>query len=87
MNTPNIVWLLIFYIVGFLAGYLSQKDKIAKRIETAKKEILHSLNNDPVGVVNRPTAKQLYERDDPEGKRLKEGRDAMSETLAKIVNK
>lgn len=85
MNTPNIVWLLIFYAVGFIAGYLSQKDKIAKRIENAKKEILHSLNPDSVGPVNRPTAKQLFERTDPKSKLVKEEKEEMKKILKRIV--
>lgn len=85
MNTPNIVWILIFYVVGFIAGYLSQKDKVAKRIENAKKEIFHALNPDAVGAVERPSAQKLAEMNDPHTKIIKDTKDAMKETLDKLI--
>lgn len=84
MNTPNIVWLLIFYIVGWISGYLSHKERTKEFIETATKRIKKTFDIEPVGPVNRPTAKELYDRTDPRAKIIKETEDAMKDIFAKV---
>jgi len=81
----SIVWLLIFYSIGFIAGYLSQKERIHDIVEETKKHIHKIYKNDELGIVERQTARHLYERDNPEGQKIKETEDAMKETLAKGI--
>jgi hypothetical protein len=76
----NITYLLL----GFLAGYFIQKDKIEDSVSSVK-DIINQKWGGPVGVVKRPTAKQLFEKTDPLSIKLKEGKDAMEETLKDIL--
>jgi len=85
MNTPNIVWLLIFYAVGWISGYLSHKERTKEFIESTKRKIKKTFDTEPVGVVNRPTAQELYERDNPQAKVMKDTADAMRDLLPKII--
>jgi hypothetical protein len=85
MNTPNIVWLLIFYAVGWISGYLAHKERSKGIFDNTVKTIKRKLDFSPVGPVNRPTAKDLYEKTDPQAKKLKETTDAMRELLPTIL--
>jgi len=75
--------LLIFYGIGFYAGKHSHSDPISEIVKETKKHI-ERIESPKVGVIRRPTAEQLAKRTDPYEKKLKEGADAMSETLSKI---
>jgi hypothetical protein len=79
----NLLTGLIYFTLGFLAGYFIQKDKISESVSSTIKTIDRKFS--PVGVVKRPTAKQLFEKTDPLSIKLKEGKDAMEETLKDIL--
>lgn len=73
------------YALGFLAGYCSPKDdviKTTKELERLARIPTAQDNTVKPGIIHRPTAKQLADRNLP--KSVKEGREAMRETLDQI---
>lgn len=78
----NFITMFAFYCVGFMAGYFSQKPRIEEAVKKAIDKIKQQ--DVKVGVLHRPTASELYKKTDPYERKLKEGADAMSDTLKNI---
>ena len=73
---------LLFYIIGFIAGYFTQKDKLKDTISQVQHKV--SVYKSPIGVVMRPTQEDLLKRNDPLEKKIEEGKEAMRDTLKNI---
>ena len=78
----TLVSLLIFYIIGFIAGYLARKDTIPDIYNKTKQKIDNYTS--PVGVVKRPTQLDILKKTDPHIKKIEEGKEAMRRTLENI---
>lgn len=78
----TLVSFLIFYAVGFIAGYLARKEPIADTLHKTKQKIDNYMS--PVGVVKRPTQLDILKKTDPHIKKIEEGKEAMRQTLENI---
>jgi len=73
---------LIYLLLGFVAGYFVQKDRLQQTISDTVKKI--DIKMSPVGIVRRPTAQELYKRTNPLQKKIEEGNKEMAKTLENI---
>lgn len=80
MPTEITIWIIT--IISLLLGYALGKNKLSKEgFEEATRLVKRQFNASRVGVVLRPSAQDLWDRDHPQ---VKEGKQAFKEALDQI---
>lgn len=77
------VYLLLFiwFSLGFVCGYIANKNRVEDAIKVADK-LLAERNTVSPGIIRRPSAQKLYEKQLPPKER--EGLQAMRESLQQV---